>query len=59
MFKTYHLTGLVPPIWDPWGPLDDPEPLGAQEARPWGSGLDFCRFWINSGTPFASSIGAL
>ena len=45
VFKTWHLAGLVPPLWDRGEAIGRTKvTTGAQKTIPWSSGLDFIGF---------------
>ena len=47
-----HLSRLVPRLWRPGGPWDDPGTLEGARKDPVRSKFGFCRFFINFGDPF-------
>ena len=47
-----HLACLVPLLWRPGGPWDDPGTLEGTRKDPVGSRLGFYRFFVDFGDPF-------
>lgn len=52
-FPSSLLANLLPLLWHPGGPWDDPGThSGAQERRPWGPDFDFYWFLVDIGIQF-------
>ena len=51
--QTCHVAGLVPPIWHPGGPLDDPVALRRTKKETLEPRLDFVLILNGLGPPFS------